>query len=37
MSLYDLASRFRHTFGVIYTMGMEQRLWIANPLGCACR
>jgi hypothetical protein len=35
MSLYDLASRFRHAKGIIYTIGMEQRLWIANSLGCA--
>jgi hypothetical protein len=32
MSLYDLASRFRHAFGIIYTMGMGECLWIANSL-----
>jgi len=35
MSLYDLASRFRHALGIICTIGMEQRLWIAHSLGCA--
>jgi hypothetical protein len=35
MSLYDLASRFHHAFGIIYKVGMEERLRLANSLGCA--